>query len=99
MWVATHCRVAILALGHELQLRGFETELRGVESTETIERWGPVRQLSSGDTQGLKGLSAAQIAGLKSHVFSNANEMVGVTTDIECSICVDTFAIGDAARR
>jgi len=97
-WMIIHFVLASVAWVLERRLRRTEANLRAVEDSDTVSRWGQVSQLSGyGDlvNNSLGGLTPDQIKSLPEAV---ASEMQ-LAEESECSICLNEIDADDAVRQ
>mmetsp|Transcript_11199 Transcript_11199/g.19647 ORF Transcript_11199/g.19647 Transcript_11199/m.19647 type:complete len:274 (-) Transcript_11199:51-872(-) len=102
MWILSTTWIGFLAKLNEWRLLGLKTDLQAIEDADMLERWGDISSHPRGVvdfTVGPQhvGLRPAEIAALPCSVTqrssSEANE------DLECSICLCSFKLGDRVRR
>lgn len=97
-WMLIHFTLATVAWVLERRLRLTEANLRAVEDSDTVSRWGQVSQLSGyGDlvNNSLGGLTPDQIKALPEAV---ASEMQ-LAEESECSICLNEINADDGVRQ
>lgn len=101
VWIIIHAALGIIAWVLEFRLRRAEVNLREVEDSDTIARWGNVstltgyRALTGIPTHGL---TPAEINALPLLTAASPEDR-GLNDDGECSICLNEIFPGDCIRR
>lgn len=97
-WVFVHVGIGTVAWVLEYRLRKAEFNLRAIEDTDMLLRWGQVSSLpgyTSLTGTSNEGLSPTDIASLPHHVATEVDAGSG----FECSICLGDINEGDSVRR
>lgn len=98
LWLVVHIGLAVQALRLKRRVRRVEANLREVEDSETIERWGP---MSSTGARSLMdswkgGLSPASIKALPIEVVPASG--LNCINQLDCSICLSDLEPGETMR-
>eukprot|EP00928_Gymnodinium_smaydae_P017910 TRINITY_DN16834_c0_g2_i1.p1 TRINITY_DN16834_c0_g2~~TRINITY_DN16834_c0_g2_i1.p1 ORF type:complete len:322 (+),score=55.55 TRINITY_DN16834_c0_g2_i1:87-968(+) len=94
-WIIIHAGLGITAWALELRVRRTEAALQQIEDEDTRNRWGSVSDLPA-----YPSLQGIEISGLAPEtILELPLTTVASGTDMECSICLSSMEVGEAARQ
>merc|ERR1719174_2585443 len=102
VWIVIHAALGSVAWLLEHRVRKAEQDLRQIEDSDVISRWGQVSHLQdyrSLHSTSTSGLTPAQINALPCFTCSHGLCEAGVGEDTECPICLHALKSGDTVRQ
>jgi len=101
VWILIHLALGAVAWMLERRVRRAEVDLRQIEDSDVVSRWGQVSSLQgfrslSGSNH--KGLSPGEINALPCFSCLAGDHEAGVGEDTECAICLHALKTGDSLR-
>lgn len=102
-WVIIYGGLGAVAWVLELRLRKAEGDLRQLEDSEMVSRWGRIGDLESyaalHQKMAREGLSSEQIQALGGARTYRRQAVADCNDDEDCSICLNAFRDGDSIRQ